>query len=129
MLLQIHQGVMSSWNIQKKVPQSGGNSDILQWMESTIIQTSNTKKEYHAKNREASKEEAPVVLPSSLKSSNLPKKGRRTRKRIEGNNIPQVAGFGKSKKCHGQCLQHGQNIDSIQGKRGQIIRQPHFSKK
>ncbi|MBW0576135.1 hypothetical protein O181_115850 [Austropuccinia psidii MF-1] len=27
----------------QKVPQRGGNSDILQWMESTIIQTSNQK--------------------------------------------------------------------------------------
>ncbi|MBW0511541.1 hypothetical protein O181_051256 [Austropuccinia psidii MF-1] len=50
-------------------------------------------KEYHSKNREASKEEAQKLLPASLKPTNLCKKGIRTRKRIEGNHIPQATGF------------------------------------
>ncbi|MBW0585156.1 hypothetical protein O181_124871 [Austropuccinia psidii MF-1] len=41
------------------------------------------------------------LLPASPKSANLPKKGRRTRKRIGGNHIPQATGFQKSKKMPG----------------------------
>ncbi|MBW0487114.1 hypothetical protein O181_026829 [Austropuccinia psidii MF-1] len=41
MLPRIHQGVINSWGILKKSPQRGGNSEILQWKESTMIQISN----------------------------------------------------------------------------------------
>ncbi|MBW0538450.1 hypothetical protein O181_078165 [Austropuccinia psidii MF-1] len=44
MLPQIHQGVMNSWHILKKIPQTGGKIEILQLMESTIIQASNQKR-------------------------------------------------------------------------------------
>ncbi|MBW0574834.1 hypothetical protein O181_114549 [Austropuccinia psidii MF-1] len=43
MLPQIHQGVMNSLHILKKVPHRGGDSGILQWMESTFIKASNQK--------------------------------------------------------------------------------------
>ncbi|MBW0532298.1 hypothetical protein O181_072013 [Austropuccinia psidii MF-1] len=52
----------------QKVPQKGGNSEILQWMESTIIQISN-KKEGGNQGR-------------SSKPTHIPMKGKRTRKRI-----------------------------------------------
>ncbi|MBW0578359.1 hypothetical protein O181_118074 [Austropuccinia psidii MF-1] len=83
----------------QKVPQRGGNSEILQWMQSTVIQALNQNdKEYHSKRREASKEEAPIASTRNLKPTNLPKKGRRTRKIIGGNHIPQGTGFQKSQK-------------------------------
>ncbi|MBW0518153.1 hypothetical protein O181_057868 [Austropuccinia psidii MF-1] len=41
----------------EKAPQKGGNSERLHWIESTIIKIN----EYHAKKREASKEESPVA--------------------------------------------------------------------
>ncbi|MBW0586445.1 hypothetical protein O181_126160 [Austropuccinia psidii MF-1] len=68
----------------QKVPHRGGDSVILQWMESTVIQASNQK--------EGGKQ------GRSLKPTNLPKKGRITRKIIGGNHIPQATGFQKSKK-------------------------------
>ncbi|MBW0554689.1 hypothetical protein O181_094404 [Austropuccinia psidii MF-1] len=43
MLPQIYQGVMNSWHILINLLKRGGNSEILQWMESTIIQASNQK--------------------------------------------------------------------------------------
>ncbi|MBW0534966.1 hypothetical protein O181_074681 [Austropuccinia psidii MF-1] len=46
----------------QKFPKGGANIKILQWMESTIIQTSNQKKNYwDNKKREGRKEEAPVA--------------------------------------------------------------------
>ncbi|MBW0537054.1 hypothetical protein O181_076769 [Austropuccinia psidii MF-1] len=50
----------------EKGPQKGENSDILQWMESTIIQTSNKKdKEVPFQKREARKKEFPVASTSN----------------------------------------------------------------
>ncbi|MBW0499993.1 hypothetical protein O181_039708 [Austropuccinia psidii MF-1] len=68
----------------QKVPQRGGNSEILQWMESTIIQTSN-QKEGGNQGR-------------SPKPTHFPNKAGRTRKRTGENHIPQSTGFQKSKK-------------------------------
>ncbi|MBW0569546.1 hypothetical protein O181_109261 [Austropuccinia psidii MF-1] len=91
-------------------------------------------KEYHAKKKEATKEEAPVASTSKPQANPLPKKGRRTRKRTGENHIPQVTRFQKSKRCHGKRLQHGQNLDGIQRQRGEKnetipMRQPHFPRK
>ncbi|MBW0571249.1 hypothetical protein O181_110964 [Austropuccinia psidii MF-1] len=70
MLPQIHQGVINSWNLFQKIPQRGGNSGLLQWMESTIIKTSNKKvKDWDRKKREASNKEAPVSSTRKLKAS------------------------------------------------------------
>ncbi|MBW0508772.1 hypothetical protein O181_048487 [Austropuccinia psidii MF-1] len=70
----------------QKSPQRGGNSEILQWMESTIIQTSNQKDQ---------------GIPCQKEGGNQgrsPKKGRRTRKRTGENHITQVTGFQKYNK-------------------------------
>ncbi|MBW0587312.1 hypothetical protein O181_127027 [Austropuccinia psidii MF-1] len=52
-------------------------------------------KEYQSKKRESSKEEAPVA--STSKPKNLPKKGRRKRKRIGRNHLPKATGSRKYK--------------------------------
>ncbi|MBW0570135.1 hypothetical protein O181_109850 [Austropuccinia psidii MF-1] len=58
----------------QKVPQRGGNSEILQWMESTIIQTSNQKDQgVPCQKKEASKKEAPVDSPSKAQANPLPR--------------------------------------------------------
>ncbi|MBW0534449.1 hypothetical protein O181_074164 [Austropuccinia psidii MF-1] len=60
----------------QKIPHRGGNSEIIQWVESTIIQTSYQKnKGLEKKKREVSKEEAPVA------STNKPQAGTKKRKR------------------------------------------------
>ncbi|MBW0503989.1 hypothetical protein O181_043704 [Austropuccinia psidii MF-1] len=55
-------------------------------------------KEYHYKKKEGRKEEAPVPSTRKPQANQLPIKGRRTRKGIGGNHIPQVTGSQKSKK-------------------------------
>ncbi|MBW0498638.1 hypothetical protein O181_038353 [Austropuccinia psidii MF-1] len=76
----------------QKVPQRGRNSEILQWMESTIIQTSNQKDQGVPCQKEGGNQ------GRSPKPTHFPKKGRRTRKRTGENHIPQVTGFQKYKK-------------------------------
>ncbi|MBW0592807.1 hypothetical protein O181_132522 [Austropuccinia psidii MF-1] len=76
----------------QKIPQTGGNSEIIQWMESTIIQTSNQKYQGLPFQKEGGNQ------GRSPKPTHFPKKGRRTRKRTEENHIPQVTGFQKSRK-------------------------------
>ncbi|MBW0589077.1 hypothetical protein O181_128792 [Austropuccinia psidii MF-1] len=57
----------------EKFPQRGENSEILQWMESTIIQTSDQNiKEFHSKKREAGKEEAPMAATSQPRVNQPP---------------------------------------------------------
>ncbi|MBW0593918.1 hypothetical protein O181_133633 [Austropuccinia psidii MF-1] len=55
------------------IPEGGGNSEILQWMESTIIQTSNKKDQGIPCQNEGGNQ------ISSPKPTHFPKKGRRTR--------------------------------------------------
>ncbi|MBW0483272.1 hypothetical protein O181_022987 [Austropuccinia psidii MF-1] len=66
----------------EEVPQRGGNSEILQWMEFTIIQTSNKKKikDWQNKMWEESKEEAPVASirkPQAIQPSQEGKKNKK----------------------------------------------------
>ncbi|MBW0589754.1 hypothetical protein O181_129469 [Austropuccinia psidii MF-1] len=76
----------------EKVPQRGGNSEILQWMESTVIQASNQKDQGVLHQKEGGNQ------GRSPKPTHFPKKGRRTRKIIGENNIPQATVFKESKR-------------------------------
>ncbi|MBW0476814.1 hypothetical protein O181_016529 [Austropuccinia psidii MF-1] len=98
MLPQIHQGVMSSWNILKKflkeeeiVKYSNGYNPL-----SPKPQIKNIK-EYHAKKKEVSKEEAPVASTRKPQANQLPKEGKKNKKKIGGKHISQVTGSQKSK--------------------------------
>ncbi|MBW0555270.1 hypothetical protein O181_094985 [Austropuccinia psidii MF-1] len=96
----------------KKIPQRGGNSEILQWMESTIIQTSNEKDQAKPCHKEGGNQ------VRSPKPTHFHRKGRRTKKELEKNIFPKLQDSKNWKRCHGQCLQHGQNLDGIQGQAG-----------
>ncbi|MBW0519684.1 hypothetical protein O181_059399 [Austropuccinia psidii MF-1] len=76
----------------QKIPQRGGNSEILQLMESTIIQTSNQKDQGIPCQKEEGNQ------GRSPKLTHFPKKGRTTRKITGESHIPQVTGFQKYKK-------------------------------
>ncbi|MBW0592976.1 hypothetical protein O181_132691 [Austropuccinia psidii MF-1] len=76
----------------EKAPQRGGNSEIFQWRESTLIQTSNQKDQGVPCQKEGGNQ------GRSPKPGHFPKKGRRTRKRIGKKHIPQATGFQKSKR-------------------------------
>ncbi|MBW0473808.1 hypothetical protein O181_013523 [Austropuccinia psidii MF-1] len=83
----------------KKVPQGGGNSEILQWMESTIIQTSNQENKGISEQKERGNQvEAPVSSTRKPQARKPPKKGGITRKRSGGNHITPVTGSQESKK-------------------------------
>ncbi|MBW0589225.1 hypothetical protein O181_128940, partial [Austropuccinia psidii MF-1] len=105
----------------EKVPQRGGNSKILQWMESTIIQTSNQKDQGVPCQKEGGNQGR---SPSSFyqKASSQPTSPRRKEEEeqeLEETIFPKLQDSKNPKRCHGQCIQHGQNLDGIQRQRGE----------
>ncbi|MBW0498992.1 hypothetical protein O181_038707 [Austropuccinia psidii MF-1] len=68
-------------------------------------------KEYHAKKRGARKEEA-------SSQPNSPKREEEKENKLEETIFPKLQEPKNPKRCHGQCLQNGQNLDGIQGQRG-----------
>ncbi|MBW0536850.1 hypothetical protein O181_076565 [Austropuccinia psidii MF-1] len=104
----------------QKIPQRGRNSEILQWMEPTIIQTSNQKdqgipyqKEEGNQGRRLSSfyQQAPSQ-PTS------PRREEEQEKELEKTIFPKLQDSKNPKQCHGQSLQHGQNLDGIKGQAG-----------
>ncbi|MBW0485248.1 hypothetical protein O181_024963 [Austropuccinia psidii MF-1] len=66
----------------QKVSQRGGNSEILQWMESTIIQTSNQKYQgVPFQKEEVAKEEVPVASTGKCQSNPLPQEAKKNKKK------------------------------------------------
>ncbi|MBW0503517.1 hypothetical protein O181_043232 [Austropuccinia psidii MF-1] len=82
MLPQIHQGVISSWNILKKFLKE---EEIVRYSNGWNPLSSKPQikkiKEYHSKKKEASKEEAPVASTRKPKSNQLPPKGKKNKKK------------------------------------------------
>ncbi|MBW0562234.1 hypothetical protein O181_101949 [Austropuccinia psidii MF-1] len=110
--------------------QRGGNSKILQWMESNIIQTFNQKDKGVLCQNEGGKQGR---SPSSLyqQASSQPTSPRREEEEETelGETIfPKLQDPQNPKRFHGQCLQHSQNLDGIQGCRGKKNDTIPFSK-
>ncbi|MBW0548549.1 hypothetical protein O181_088264 [Austropuccinia psidii MF-1] len=89
MLPQIHQGVINSWHILKRflteeeivvTPMDGIHCHPS--LKSKISSSTTPKRRRQARKKPQS------LLPESRKPTNLPKRGRRTRKIIGGNHIP-----------------------------------------
>ncbi|MBW0530904.1 hypothetical protein O181_070619 [Austropuccinia psidii MF-1] len=88
-------------------------------MESTIIQASNQEDKQIPFQKERGKQ---VRSHSSFyqKASSQPASPRREEekeKELEETIFPKLQDPKTPKRCHGQCLQHGQNLDGIQGQR------------
>ncbi|MBW0592520.1 hypothetical protein O181_132235 [Austropuccinia psidii MF-1] len=98
----------------QKVPQRGGNSVILQWMEATIIQTSNQKDQGIPCQKEGGNQGR---SPSSFYQK-APRREEEQEKELEKTVFPSLQEDKNPKRCLGQCLQHGQNLDGIQGQGG-----------
>ncbi|MBW0500202.1 hypothetical protein O181_039917 [Austropuccinia psidii MF-1] len=86
-------------------------------MESTIIQTSNQKDQGIPCQKEGGNQGR---SPSSFyqKAPSQPTSPRREEeqeKELEITILPKLQDSKNPKICHGQCLQHGQNLDGIQG--------------
>ncbi|MBW0593311.1 hypothetical protein O181_133026 [Austropuccinia psidii MF-1] len=103
-----------------KFPQRGGNSEILQWMESTIIQTSNLKDKGLEQQKEGGKQgKSPSrFYQKGSSQQTFPRREEEQEKELEENIFPKLQDDKKPKRCHGQCLQHGQSLYGIQGQRG-----------
>ncbi|MBW0550670.1 hypothetical protein O181_090385 [Austropuccinia psidii MF-1] len=71
----------------------------------------NPQKEYHAKKTEETKEEAPSQ-PTSPRREEEQEKG------LEKTILPDLQDSKNPRRCQGQCLQHGQNLDGINQKKG-----------
>ncbi|MBW0579761.1 hypothetical protein O181_119476 [Austropuccinia psidii MF-1] len=115
MLHQIHQGVMNSWHILKKFLTE---EEIVvysnEWNPLSSKPQIKKIKEYYSKKKEASKEESPVASTRKPQVNQPPQEGKKNKKIIGGNHIPQATGFQNPKRFHVQCLQHGLNFDGIQ---------------
>ncbi|MBW0592983.1 hypothetical protein O181_132698 [Austropuccinia psidii MF-1] len=130
MLPQIHQGVMNSWHILKKFLKE---VEIVRYFNGCNPLSSKPQirkiKEYHAKKKEESKEAAPVASTSKHQANKLPQEGKKNKKNnlrtpyYPSYRIPKI-----QKRCHGQCLQHGQNLDGIQVQRGKKNETASFPK-
>ncbi|MBW0575157.1 hypothetical protein O181_114872 [Austropuccinia psidii MF-1] len=85
-------------------------------MESTIIQTSDQKDKGIQCQKEGGKQGR---SPSSFykKASSQPTSPRKE-KELKETIFPNLKDSKNPISCHGQCLQHGQNLDGIQGQRG-----------
>ncbi|MBW0576134.1 hypothetical protein O181_115849 [Austropuccinia psidii MF-1] len=112
-------------------PQRGGNSEIFQWMESTIIQASNQKDQGIPCQKEGGNQgRSPrSFYQQAPNQPTTPRREKEQEKELEKTIFPKFQDSKNPKRCHGQCLQHGPNLDGIQGEGGKIMRQPPFPKK
>ncbi|MBW0500333.1 hypothetical protein O181_040048 [Austropuccinia psidii MF-1] len=101
-----------------KVPQREGDSGILQWMESTVIQASNQKDQGVPLQKEGGKQgRSPSSFYQQASSQPTTLIGEEEQeKKLEETIFPKLQDSKNPKRCHGQCLQHGQNFDGIQRK-------------
>ncbi|MBW0544194.1 hypothetical protein O181_083909 [Austropuccinia psidii MF-1] len=104
----------------QNAPQRGGNSEILQLMESTIIQTPNQKDQGLLCQKEGVNQGR---SPSSFyqKAQSEPTSQRREEeqeKELEKTKLPKLKVSKNPKRCHGQDLKYGQNLDGIQRQGG-----------
>ncbi|MBW0498540.1 hypothetical protein O181_038255 [Austropuccinia psidii MF-1] len=104
----MHQGVMNSWYILKRFLKE---EEIVRYYNGLhpLLSKPQIKKikEYHAK-KEESKEEAPSQPTSTRREEEQEKE-------LEKTVFPKLQDSKNPKRCHGKCLQHGQNLDGIQG--------------
>ncbi|MBW0582823.1 hypothetical protein O181_122538 [Austropuccinia psidii MF-1] len=89
-------------------------------MESTIIQTSNQKDQGVPFQKEGSIQgRSPNSFYQQASSQpTSPRREEEQEKELEKTIFPKLQDSKNPKGCHGQCLQHGQNLDRIQGQGG-----------
>ncbi|MBW0545443.1 hypothetical protein O181_085158 [Austropuccinia psidii MF-1] len=89
-------------------------------MVSTIIQALNQEDKRIPCQKERSKQgRSPSSFYQKASSQpNSPRREQEQEKELEEAIFPKLQDPKNPKICHGQCLQHGQNLDGIQGQRG-----------
>ncbi|MBW0467034.1 hypothetical protein O181_006749 [Austropuccinia psidii MF-1] len=93
--------------------------EILQWIESTIIQDSNQKDKVVPCQKEGGEQgrSASSFKQQASSQPTSPRREEEKEKELEETIFPKPQDSKNSKRCHGQFLQHGQNLDAIQGQR------------
>ncbi|MBW0561709.1 hypothetical protein O181_101424 [Austropuccinia psidii MF-1] len=104
----------------QNIPQRGGNGVILQWIESTIIQTSNQKDQGIPCQKEGSNQgrSASSFYQKAPSQPTSPRREEEQEKELEKTIFPKVKDSKHPKRFHGKWLQYGQNLDGIQGQGG-----------
>ncbi|MBW0535486.1 hypothetical protein O181_075201 [Austropuccinia psidii MF-1] len=131
MLPQIHQGVMNSWNILKKFLKE---EEIVRysnvWNPLSSKPQINKIKEYQAKKKEASKEEAPVASTRKPQANQLPQKGKKNKKM---NWRKQYSPSYRNPKIQKDAMENvfnmGRAFMEFKDKEEKRKRQPHLPKK
>ncbi|MBW0475383.1 hypothetical protein O181_015098 [Austropuccinia psidii MF-1] len=104
----------------QKTPQRGGNIEILQWTESTVIQAPKQKDKGVPCQKEGGKQGRSCSSfyhqPTSQTTSQSGEE--EEEQELEEKIFPKLQDPKNSKGCHGQCFQHGQSFDGIQEQRG-----------
>ncbi|MBW0572244.1 hypothetical protein O181_111959 [Austropuccinia psidii MF-1] len=95
-------------------------------MESTIIQTSNQKDQGVPHQKEGGNQgrSPSSFYQQALSKPTFPRREEEMEKAI----FPKLQDSKNPKRCHGHCLQHGQNIDGIQGQGGAKNKTTSFHK-
>ncbi|MBW0567195.1 hypothetical protein O181_106910, partial [Austropuccinia psidii MF-1] len=90
-------------------------------MESTIIQTSNQKDQGVPCQKEGGNQgRSPSSFYQQAPSQpTSPRREEEQEKELEKTIFPKLQDPQNPKRCHGQCIQHGQNFDEIQRQRGE----------
>ncbi|MBW0594117.1 hypothetical protein O181_133832 [Austropuccinia psidii MF-1] len=131
MLPQIHQGVMNLWNIIKKFLKE---EEILRYSNGWKPLSSKPQikkiKEYHAKKKEQTKEEAPVASTSEHQTNPLPQEEKKNKKKnwikpyFPSYRIPKI-----QKDAMDNVFNMARTLMELKDKEEQRMRQPHFQKK
>ncbi|MBW0555125.1 hypothetical protein O181_094840 [Austropuccinia psidii MF-1] len=113
---------MNSWNILKKILKE---EEIVRYSNGWNPLSSKPQikkiKEYHTKKKEVTKDEAPS-------QRTFPRREEEQEKELEKTIFPKLQDSKDPKKCHGEFLQHGQNLDGIQGQGGETNETTSFLK-
>ncbi|MBW0502068.1 hypothetical protein O181_041783 [Austropuccinia psidii MF-1] len=131
MLPQIHQGVMNSWSFLKKFLKE---EEIViysnKWKPLSSKPQIKNIKEYHAKKREVTKEEAPVASTSKPQANPLPQEGNKNKKKnwrkpyFPSYRIPKI-----QRDAMDNVFNMARTLMELKDKEEQRMRQPHFPKK
>ncbi|MBW0594096.1 hypothetical protein O181_133811 [Austropuccinia psidii MF-1] len=131
MLPQIHQGVMNSWYILKRFL---NEEEIVKYSNGWNPLSSKPQikkiREYHAKRREATKEEAPVASTRKPQANPCPQEGKKNKRKnwrkpySPSFRIPKI-----QKAAMGNVFNMARTLMELKDKEEQRMRQPHFPEK
>ncbi|MBW0573549.1 hypothetical protein O181_113264 [Austropuccinia psidii MF-1] len=131
MLPQIHQGVINHWQILKKLLKE---EEIVRYSNGWNPLSSKPQikriKEYHANEKEATKEEAPVACTSKTQANPLPQEAKRNKKNNLRKPYSPSYRIPKSQKdAIKNVFNMPRTLMEFKDKEEQRMRQPHFPKK